>query len=364
MDPRLVALVVAFAVTLVAVYLLLAAAHRRGMLAPANHERWGRREVPTVGGIGLLAGIVAAGVIAPGLDVDRAAVLLAAAVAALLGLADDLGTVPPRRRLVIQGTIGLVLGAILGRDLGVGLPALALLGVVAVVTLANCTNLVDNSDGLAASLTTVSAATLAALAAAAGLGGSAPVLGLAVAGAALGFLVWNRPPARIFMGDVGSLMLGTALAGTSLLLLADAAATPAGPWLVLLALPVPFVVQGADVALVVVSRLRRGADPMRGGVDHTSHRLLRAGLGPWSMLAAVVIPAIAFGLVIVAAVATGDVRVVVVVSAGVIALALLGEVLLARRLPYEPAPSVGATPVQHNLGGVRLERETTAPERP
>ena len=94
---------------------------------------------------------------------------MAALAASALGLADDLGSVSPRRRVAVQAVIGLALGVAVGSDLGGGVVVMGALGVVGVVALANFTNLVDNADGLAASLTTVSALTVAGIAVAAGL---------------------------------------------------------------------------------------------------------------------------------------------------------------------------------------------------
>ena len=95
-----------------------------------------------------------------------------------------------------------------------------------------------------------------------------------MAGATLGFLIWNRVPARIYMGDAGALFLGVLLATLTIRLNPDAQtsigsfATP----ILLLAIPI------LDTTVAVLSRLRRGVSPFLGGKDHLSHRLVRAGL--------------------------------------------------------------------------------------
>ncbi|MBM3456273.1 MAG: undecaprenyl/decaprenyl-phosphate alpha-N-acetylglucosaminyl 1-phosphate transferase, partial [Bacteroidetes bacterium] len=99
-------------------------------------------------------------------------------------------------------------------------------------------------------------------------------LAVVVAGGTLGFLIWNRTPARIYMGDAGALFLGVLLATLTIRLNPDTQtiiasfATPA----LLLAVPI------LDTSVAVFSRLRRGISPFQGGKDHLSHRLIRLGL--------------------------------------------------------------------------------------
>jgi UDP-GlcNAc:undecaprenyl-phosphate GlcNAc-1-phosphate transferase len=93
-------------------------------------------------------------------------------------------------------------------------------------------------------------------------------------GAMIGFLLWNKSPARIYMGDAGALFLGVLIATLTIRLHPDAEtkwtsfATP----VLLLAVPI------MDTSVAVLTRLRRGVSPFQGGRDHLSHRLVRAGL--------------------------------------------------------------------------------------
>jgi len=334
----MVTAITTFVVSVALVRLTLAGAGRIGAIVDPSHDRWGDRRVPKIGGLGIVGAIAIGCGVAAGWDLSRLAVVVAALAASALGLADDLGSVSPRRRVIFEAAIGLSLGAIVGRNLGPGVIPLALVGLVGVVASANLTNLVDNADGLAASLTAVSSLTIAEIGLAAGSPDASLVVAVAVVGATLGFLVWNHPPARLFMGDCGSLMLGTALAGAGLIVLDEAASRESGALLVIVAMPIALVMQAGDVALVVVSRVRRGTSPERGGVDHTSHRLLRAGLGPWQMLAAIVTPAALAGVAIVGAVRTGEPRVVVLVATATVALVMVGEAILARVVPFPYAP--------------------------
>src|SRR5438034_3788055 len=137
----------------------------------------------------------------------------------------------------------------------------------------NAVNLMDNMDGLAAGITAIASAALAIAA----YPENIPVglVGAVIAGAAVGFLVHNFYPARIFMGDAGSLMLGFLLASAAILHTASSAANVGlailAP-LAVLALPI------FDTALVTTSRRLAGRPVSQGGRDHTSHRLAALGL--------------------------------------------------------------------------------------
>ena len=162
-------------------------------------------------------------------------------------------------------------------------PALnAGLSVVWMVGLTNSFNLLDNMDGLAS---TVAGSSLIAIAA---IVPAAAGLALPLAGGAIGFLAINRPPARMYMGDAGSLMLGFGVALASI----KAANTAHGLHaVVILAFPVALAL--FDTSLVIVSRLSTGRPIQLGGQDHFSHRLRLLGWGPYQVLAAALIASLA-----------------------------------------------------------------------
>ncbi len=157
----------------------------------------------------------------------------------------------------------------------------AVVTIVWIVGITNAVNLLDNMDGLAAGTVAISSAGVFALAA---LGDQYLVAGAAAAitGACLGFLVYNRRPASIFMGDAGSLFLGFSIAVLTAQVNASEVPRPQS-WVVptlLLGLAV------TDTSLVTVERLRHGRSPFKGGQDHLSHRLAALGLGQgWAVVA-------------------------------------------------------------------------------
>jgi len=134
-------------------------------------------------------------------------------------------------------------------------------------------NLLDNMDGLAAGVALIATLFLAYLLGRS-LGPGLVVVLMALAGALVGFLYWNRPPARLFMGDSGSLFIGAVLASASLVPVFRTGVTFVSPAvLVVFILIVPLF----DTAFVLVLRRLAGRQASKGGTDHVSHRLASLG---------------------------------------------------------------------------------------
>ena len=147
-----------------------------------------------------------------------------------------------------------------------------LITVVWIVGICNSINFFDNLDGGAAGTTAVTAIALTYLAISNGqtfIGSMA----LVVAGASFGFLIWNKPPAQIYMGDAGALFLGVLVATLTIRLNPDTESIIASLATPVLLLAVPIL----DTSVAVISRLRRRVSPFQGGKDHLSHRMIRAG---------------------------------------------------------------------------------------
>ena len=349
------AILVALVVTVVVLPGITRLAHRVGAVATPRSDRWNRRAVPILGGLAIAVGVVTGSFLVDMHVIDRIALLAGIGAMVVLGLADDIAFVPPRWRVLIEGVVGAAFAAAVSGELAppIRLGAIAVAAACVPVAI-NATNLVDNADGLASAMSTISGAALGGIAAVAGITTAGGPLGLVVAGACIGFLSHNRPPARVFMGDSGSLMLGFVLAACSILIVRDAVLVPGNPHIaVAIAIPLVFAFQVGDLAMVFVTRLRRRASPFQGGVDHTSHRLVRAGLGPTGMLAALTVAAAAVGGLAVALAAwAGDFRLVAVAAIAGAVLVGAFEVLVAWRLPYgqdapageEPASAPSAPP--------------------
>ena len=241
--------------------------------------------VPYLGGVAILIGVVLVSytaLIFNGLTRNNlwlATSVLAPAVAmGLVGLWDDIKNLPPLPRLIGQSIAGLVVAALLIISKNVANPTGStyidvIITAIWVVGICNSINFFDNLDGGAAGTGAISAIFLTYLALSNGQSFIA-ALSVVVAGGTLGFLIWNKTPARIYMGDAGALFLGVLLATLTIRLNPDTQtlfasfATP----ILLLAIPI------LDTCVAVFSRLRRGISPLQGGKDHLSHRLIRLGI--------------------------------------------------------------------------------------
>ena len=134
-------------------------------------------------------------------------------------------------------------------------------------------NFFDNLDGGAAGTVAVTSIALAILALSSNQSLIA-AMSTVTAGATLGFLIWNKNPARIYMGDAGSLFLGVLLATLTIRLHPDTQTQLGSYFTPIFLLAVPIL----DTTVAVFSRIRRHISPFQGGQDHLSHRLIRAGL--------------------------------------------------------------------------------------
>jgi UDP-GlcNAc:undecaprenyl-phosphate GlcNAc-1-phosphate transferase len=265
--------------SLVLTPLMLRVAVRGGFLDhPSSHKR---HEVPTpyLGGVVLvtafsLAVVAVALANPPEAGWDELVVVIVIAVGlSLIGLCDDLWGLVPLVRIGAEIGAGLAVWRLgVGADLTGSETVDLLITLVWIVGICNAFNLLDNMDGLSAGVAAICAGSFFVIAV---VNGQFLVAGLsaALAGCALGFLPHNFPPARIYMGDAGSLYLGFLIAYIGLKLRFDA---PQG-----LTFLVPILVVGVpilDTTLVTIERLRHGRSPFRGGRDHISHRLVRLGL--------------------------------------------------------------------------------------
>lgn len=227
---------------------------------------------PYLGGLAIALGAVATSSFLPGWTAEAAVIMGSALMVGSVGLVDDIRTLSPAPRLAVE-----VAAAVLVFTAGARVELLGGVGdlfltVVWIVVLTNSFNLLDNMDGCAALVACVAAAGLVV---AAGLEGQVLVQGMAalVLGGSAGFLVYNWHPARIFMGDAGSLFLGFLLATISLKLRFPSSHAHGVVAVVLLAGTAIF-----DTTLVVVSRVLARRPIYLGGTDHTSHRLLTWGM--------------------------------------------------------------------------------------
>jgi UDP-GlcNAc:undecaprenyl-phosphate GlcNAc-1-phosphate transferase len=252
-------------------------ARRFGLYEQPKDDRWHDRPVPKLGGVAML--LAFALVLSPTrVLAPLGPLLVCVALMSAVGLVDDLRPIRARTKLALQLAVAMLLVFLyppiqLTGDVG----ADRVIGVVWIVGITNAFNLLDNIDGLAAGVAAIAGTGFLIVAR---LGGGPlldPIAGATAAfvGVMLGFLLYNFQPASIFMGDSGSHLIGSFLAGAMLL----ATPTIRAPFAPAAAIPIVLLlVPMFDTALVTLTRVLAGRSPFSGGRDHTSHRLVALGM--------------------------------------------------------------------------------------
>ena len=212
-------------------------------------------------------------------------VLLPALVLGAMGLFDDLRSLSPWPRLITQTLVGTIVAFAIIENGTMGTPfgtsgtgdtgswINTAITVFWIVGICNSINFFDNLDGAASGAVAIAALGVFIIAFDRGQE-LVSALSIVTTGATIGFLMWNKSPAKIYMGDAGALFLGVIVSVATIRL--NPGITPVWQSLaipvMLLAIPL------LDTSVAVFSRLARGLSPLTGGKDHLSHRLVRAGL--------------------------------------------------------------------------------------
>jgi UDP-GlcNAc:undecaprenyl-phosphate GlcNAc-1-phosphate transferase len=244
----------------------------RGAVVPPRADRWHRTPTPTLGGIGVIAAIVLGVTIAGALSAPTVAVLSTMGALFVIGLYDDLAPLSALAKMV--NSLAIAAFFVFTMTASGASPAHAALTILAIVWfggLDNAINLLDNMDGLAGGVTAIAALGLA-MTFHQELGPELVILLVAMAGGLVGFLGWNRPPAKLFMGNCCSLAIGGIMAACS-----TYAVARAGTWRAAAVAALILIVPIFDSTFVVLLRRLAGRSTTRGNIDHTSHRLVSAG---------------------------------------------------------------------------------------
>ena len=205
-------------------------------------------------------------------------VLLPALLLGAMGLVDDLRSLLPWPRLIAQTVVGSVVAFIIVQGGTVGTPfATSTLNTAVtifwIVGICNSINFFDNLDGAASGAVAIAALGVFVIAFDRGQE-LVSALSIVTAGATIGFLMWNKSPAKIYMGDAGALFLGIIISVATIRLNPGILPTWKSLTVPVMLLAVPLL----DTCVAVFSRLARRLSPLTGGKDHLSHRLVRAGL--------------------------------------------------------------------------------------
>lgn len=253
--------------------------------APTLARKTQKEPIPYLGGVAIAVGIVGASygsLLAVDFSIETVKlasfVLIPAIAISAMGLLDDLKGLEPWPRLVAQTITGIIVAVILtatdtmgfafdSQVLNYGITVLWIVGVC------NSINFFDNHDGGAAGTVAVITFFLFFIAYDRQQV-LVSALAIVTAGATAGFLIWNRHPAKIYMGDAGSLFLGIIISVLTIRLSPGVVPTYKSLAIPLFLMATPIL----DTTVAVISRIARGISPFQGGRDHLSHRLMRKGL--------------------------------------------------------------------------------------
>jgi UDP-GlcNAc:undecaprenyl-phosphate GlcNAc-1-phosphate transferase len=289
----------AFALTGLLTWPVRALAIRLGAMdAPNMARKTQAQPVPYLGGVAIALGIsiITSGAVFVGADnfvgenndqlKDLAlTILLPALVLGVMGLFDDLRSLSPWPRLITQTVVGSIVAFVIVENGTIGTPfgqasatdsgswINTAVTIFWIVGICNSINFFDNLDGAASGAVAIAALGVFVIAFDRGQE-LVSALSIVTAGATIGFLMWNKSPAKIYMGDAGALFLGIIISVATIRLNPGITPTWQSLAIPVILLAVPLL----DTCVAVFSRLARGLSPLTGGKDHLSHRLVRAGL--------------------------------------------------------------------------------------
>ncbi|MBI5397122.1 MAG: undecaprenyl/decaprenyl-phosphate alpha-N-acetylglucosaminyl 1-phosphate transferase [Verrucomicrobia bacterium] len=301
MQP-LFAFIIAVVAALVATPLAIAASRRLGFLDDPGPRKIHAAPMPLLGGaavfVALIAGVLLSGFSPTPPDRPRLlAIFAGAAIALALGMIDDKRDLRAGPKLAGQILIALVVVAG-GFRVTLFIPSVPLQWIVTVlwlVAVMNALNFLDNMDGLCAGIGAICALIFGGIAAAHGQL-LAATLAAATAGALIGFLPWNLPGARIFLGDGGSHLVGFLLGALAILPHYYSYRAPSPTLLPVL---IPLIVLALplfDLVAVTWQRWRRGAPVYVGDANHISHRFVRLGLSQTAAVLVLYVLTVVLGL--------------------------------------------------------------------
>jgi UDP-GlcNAc:undecaprenyl-phosphate GlcNAc-1-phosphate transferase len=302
------------------------------MVAKPRQDRWHQKPTPLLGGVAIYVATLLVVLNFARLDSRLLGLVAGGTLLFVTGLIDDVRRLRPHTKLIVQivAACVLIVGGVEVETRNLATVAIPLT-ILWVVGITNAFNLLDNMDGLSAGTGLIASAFLFAFSISVQNAGAA-VLSLAVGGAALGFLVYNFNPARIFMGDSGAMFLGFMLSGIALLGTREMASD------VFFVLLVPAAMMGLpifDTTLVTIVRTLEGRPLSQGGRDHLSHRLVALGLSERQAVLVLYVLAASFGSLGLIARSVGVWVSLLAAGAMLVVAALFGAYLAQVRI-YNP----------------------------
>ncbi len=326
----IITLAVAFAISFATTPIAKSFAHKVGAIdIPDDERRIHKQPIPRLGGLAIFLGFVLSVVLFSVIDRQLQGVLLGAVVVVVVGVIDDIVQLKAMVKLVFQ-----ILAALIAVYHGVKIEFLSTLNffgsgdffslgflsipitIFWIVAITNSVNIIDGLDGLAVGVSAISSIVMLVISIVVADNNIAIVMA-GLVGACLGFMPYNMNPAKIFMGDSGSLLLGYVLATVSIIGLFK--------FYALVSFVVPFLVVAFplfDTTFAFFRRILKGQSPMHADRGHLHHRLIDMGLSQKQAVAILYSVSAVLGLVAVVLTTSGVMRAVLIIVTFAVAIAV------------------------------------------
>ena len=331
------ALIVALIVALVATPVVKSLAFKMGAMdVPKDNRRMHDHPIPRMGGLAIFLGFLLSVLLFAEITPQLRGMLLGSVIIVVLGIFDDIYSLPAMFKFVVQIVAALVAvfsgnviqtlsnPNIFSSDLYWDLGVLSIpVSVIWIVAITNAVNLIDGLDGLACGVSTISSMTLLVISLVVS-DAPAAILMAALAGSCIGFLPYNLNPAKIFMGDTGSTFLGYVLAVVSIQGLFK--------FYTIISFAVPFLMLGLpifDTCFAFIRRIAHGQSPMHADRSHVNHRLIDMGFSQKQAVAVLYIISAILGLSAVVLTTAGAVKAMLLLLALCAAGAVSARIFLS-----------------------------------
>lgn len=359
------ALLVAIAVSFLMCPLVKSFAYKIGAIdVPKDNRRMHKKPVPRLGGLAIFMGFMVSILLFASIDHEMQGILLGAVIIVVLGVVDDMTPLRAYFKFFVQIVAALVAvfhGVVIETlsnpnifsqspywNLGwVAIPVT----VLWIVGITNAVNLIDGLDGLACGVSTISALTMLVIALLVSESGVAVIMASLV-GACLGFMPYNRNPAKMFMGDTGSTFLGYILATISIQGLFK--------YYAIVSFAVPFLILGLpmfDTLFAIIRRLAHGQNPMAPDRGHIHHRLIDMGLNQKQAVAALYVVSSILGLSAVVLTASGAVKAMLLMMTLIIVAYIASRVIFPRGAEEQNGSALEQTNPAPEATGAESETE-------
>ena len=271
-------LVVFLFVVLIMPIIMKTATHVNALDIP-NERKVHKKPMPRLGGVGIFLGFLLGYMLFCTPTPQMLSILIGSILIILVGFVDDINPLKPLPKFLVQivaAAIVVFYGNIILQDIsayglyinfGILAKPVTIFFIVAII---NCTNFIDGLDGLAGGIATIFFITISIITSIMGIyNGLDASLSLIMIGATLGFLVYNFYPAKIFMGDSGSMFLGYMISVISLLGFKNVTLTSFVVPVLIFAIPI------LDTLFAIVRRLLKGESPSKADKEHLHHQILK-----------------------------------------------------------------------------------------